>query len=250
MLKINEKNLINGKDIYSFVEVKTRYDIWLKRCIEIADLIENKDYFCAIKQKLTAGRPETIYKFTLESAKEICIVSATSKAKELRRWLIQMSESFDKGKSFTATQIESLIDLSKCMTLISIQKDAEKKHFNLHNNKYDWYEYRAAILGYSTKDIIKAMQNVNKKHHETRTSLIQLDSNELIRAGVIDLMICLGKSIEYATNIGNICKSMAQKMELGNHIWDDTSENPLKINQRQINKTKEIYKNLNLKAIQ
>jgi hypothetical protein len=71
------------------------------------------------------------------------------------------------------------------------------------------------------------MRQVNKKHHSIRKSLIQLDSNELIRTGVIDFMMCMGKTREYAINVGNLCKSIAEKTKLGNIIWDDTKENPL-----------------------
>jgi len=44
------------------------------------------------------------------------------------------------------------------------------------------------------------MRKVNKKHKSIKKSLIQLDSNELIRTGVIDFFMALGKNKEYATN--------------------------------------------------
>ena len=34
MVKINENNKINATDLYLFVEVKTEYYHWIKRCID------------------------------------------------------------------------------------------------------------------------------------------------------------------------------------------------------------------------
>ena len=161
-------------------------------------------------------------------------MSGGKNANALRKMLINLYNQHDTGLAFTAQQIESLMDLSKAMTLVSIQKEVQQKHFNVYNNKFTWYGYRAALLGYKTKDVIEAMQKVNKKHRTMKASLVQLDANELIRTGVIDFMVAMGKTTEYATNVGNLCKSMAEKMKLGNIIWDDTKENPLKINQHEI----------------
>ena len=183
----------------------------------------------------------TIYRLTVNFSKELCMIARTQKAKELRQFLINLHTQHQTGYSFTTPQIEGLIDLSRAITLISIQKDVEKKHFDIYNDKYTWYDYRAKLLGYSTKNVIEAMQKVNKKHHSLRTSLIQLDANELIRVGVIDFMMALGKSPEYATNVGNLCKSISSKAKFGNIIWDDTIENPLKLNQGEINERKESF---------
>jgi phage anti-repressor protein len=238
MINLNENNKILGDDLHSILESKLKdYSIWVKRKIQDADLISGKD-FSTILSESSGGRPKTNYYFTIDAAKEICLLEKNKKGKELRRWLIGLSNQHESGLAFTAPQIEALIDLSKAMTLVSIQKEVEKKHFNIYNDKFTWYQHRAELLGYETKDVIKAMQNVNKKHTSTRASLMILDSNELIRIGVIDFMFAMGKSIEYSTNAGNLCKSIASKMKLGNIIWDDTAENPLKLNQSEISDRK------------
>jgi hypothetical protein len=162
-------------------------------------------------------------------------MSGGKNAKEVRDRLINLYKQHDTGLAFTAPQIEALMDLSKAITLVSIQKQVERKHFNIYNNPQSWYEYRAALLGYSKDTLMEAMCQVNKKYHSIRSSLIQLDSNELIRTGVIDIMKCLGKTDEYAINVGNLCKSISEKAKFGNIIWDDTKENPLKLNQGEIN---------------
>lgn len=241
MLEINE-GLIKGEEIHRVIESKTQnYSLWIRRAIDYADLKEDKDFFTKLL-KSTGGRPKTELLFTVEAAKEICLLERNEKGKQIRRWLILLGNQHESGLSFTSEQILSLIELSKSMTLVSIQKEVEKKHFALYNDKYTWYKYRAELLGYSTDTLIKAMQEVNKKYKSIRKSLIQLDSCELIRTGVIDFMIALGKTKEYAINTGNLCKKMAEKMELGNQIWNDESPNPLKLNMSSIIEKKESFR--------
>ena len=242
MLRINDDNKVDAREIYDFIGVKSRFNDWFKNSIDFIDAKEGKDFYQR-NSKSTGGRPTIEYDITIGCAKELCLTQRTAKSKELRLWLISLSAQHDVGLAFTAQQIEALMDLSRAMTLVSIQKEVENKHFAVYNDKYTWYKYRANLLGYSTKDVMDAMQKVNKKHRSIRTSLVQLDANELIRTGVVDFMGAIGKTNEYAINVGNLCKSMAVKMKLGNIIWDDTKENPLKINKSETSELKKNYNN-------
>jgi phage anti-repressor protein len=245
MLNIDENNKVDAREIYDFIGVKSRFNDWFKNSIDFIGAIDGKDFYQK-NSKSTGGRPTIEYDVTIDCAKELCLTQRTTRSKELRLWLISLSNKHDVGLAFTVQQIEALMDLSRAMTLISIQKEVEKKHFAIYNDKYTWYQYRAALLGYSTNDVIAAMRRVNKNHHSIRTSLVQLDANELIRIGVIDFMVAMGKTNEYATNVGNLCKSMAVKMKLGNIIWDDTKDNPLGINQSDITERQNNYNNIKM----
>ena len=189
----------------------------------------------------TGGRPSIEYLLNRDSALAIIMMSGGPLAKELRKKVIELYKAHDTGLAFTTPQIEALMDLSKAVTLISIQKEVEKKHFNIYNNPATWYEYRAGLLGYSKDSLIEAMCQVNKKYHSMRSALVQLDSNELIRTGVIDIMKALGKTDEYSRNVGDLCKSLSEKANFGNIIWDDTKENPLGLNQTEVIERKKIY---------
>jgi phage anti-repressor protein len=242
MININKNGMVDARQLHSAVEVKTRFAMWFERGIEAIDLKQEKDFF-PILGTSTGGRIAKDYDLTKEAAIEMCLISFTQKGKDIRKYLIGLHNQHDAGLAFTTAQIESLMDLSKALTLVSIQKEVESKHFEVYNNKYSWYQHRADILGYSAETVMNAMKDVNKKHRTIRESLMQLDANELIRAGAIDFMLAIGKSQEYAVNVGDLCKTMASKMDLGIFIWDDTKSNPLKINEREILKRKQNYEN-------
>lgn len=240
LIKSEKGYVLSAKDLHKELGMKKTFSTWIKTSIERAYLEIGTD-FTPHREESTGGRPSTDYLLTKDSAIQIIIMSGGQFAKKLRDKVVELYNQHDTGLAFTSSQIEALMDLSKAMTLISIQKNVEKKHFAIYNDKYSWHRYRAALLGYDIKDVIKAMQQVNKKHSTMRTSLIKLDAVELIRVGVIDFMKAMGKSDEYATNVGGLCKSMASKMELGNIIWDDTIDNPLKINQAEVTERQTLY---------
>lgn len=240
LIKSEKGYVLSAKELHKELGIRKHFASWIKQSIERAFLEDGTD-FISEKGKSTGGRPSIDYLLTKDSAIQIIIMSGGQFAKKLRDKVVELYNQHDTGLAFTSSQIEALMDLSKAMTLVSIQKNVEKRHFAIYNDKYTWHKYRAALLGYDTKDVIKAMQQVNKKHHTMRASLIKLDAVELIRVGVVDFMKAMGKSDEYATNVGGLCKSMASKMELGNIIWDDTIDNPLKLNQAEITERQSLY---------
>lgn len=243
----NGNKYASAKDLHTYLGIKERFSTWIKLSIKNTETKEDKD-FIVYKQQSTGGRPLLDYLLTKNAALKVVLQSRVKKSMELADILIEIWEQKQKGESFEIKEIHALIDLSKSMTLVSIQQKVEKKHFAIYNDKYTWYAYRAEILGYSTTDLIEAMRKVNKKHKSIRKSLVKLDANELIRTGIIDFFMALGKNKGYAVNAGNLCKKFASEMHLGNQIWDDTKENPLGINQNSVDNRKELFDN-NQKAI-
>jgi phage anti-repressor protein len=244
IIKKENQNLISAKDLYLELGIKRPYSLWIKESIQRADLVDSKDFISFMKES-TGGRPSMDYLLVRDAALTVIMMSGGKNASSLRKTVIELYNQHDTGLAFTSFQIEVLMDLSKSMTLVSIQKEVQTKHFDLYNNNNNWWEYRAGILGYSKESLIEAMKLINKKHKSIRESLIKLDGNELIRTGVIDLMIALGKTEEYAINVGNLCKSMASKMELANIIWDDTKPNPLGLNSKEVEERKNLFNKSN-----
>jgi very-short-patch-repair endonuclease len=84
MLKISANNMVSGLEIHKAIESKNkRFDIWVKRVIEYADLEPNKD-FCTVILPSTGGRPFTDYEFTIESSMLICAMNFNKNSKALK----------------------------------------------------------------------------------------------------------------------------------------------------------------------
>jgi len=248
LIKKDNHHFVSARDLHENLGMKRQFTNWMSENIQRAMLEEGKD-FNKIMLKSTGGRPPIDYHLTQESALTIIVMSGGVNAKRMRDEVIRLYKMHDTGLAFSSDQICALIDISKAMTLVSIQKEVERKHFDIYNDKYTWYQYRANLLGYNTDDVISAMQLINKKHKSIRTSLIRLDANELVRVGVIDFFRTMGKTEEYSVNVGNLCKGIAGKMELGNIIWDDTIANPLKLNGHEVEARKQLFSKHNKSLI-
>jgi len=231
MIKINSDNKINGKDIYYYAEVKTRYDIWLKRCIENADL-QNSEDFCTNLVKSTGGRPSTEYYFTIDAAKEICIISATKKAKELRRWLISESKKRENLEYITPKEAALAYEYINFFKYIENQKRAfilHKESFLKENpiSKYVYAEfakYRANVVGWDKEQVDNAISEYLKTHAgHNFTKLMKLsmsdklsiiDVNEAIRVSILDLLFSKGTHPEIAHKFANMVKNVSKEMEV------------------------------------
>lgn len=244
LIKDDGRYFISSKELHAELGIRRDYSNWIKNSIQRAELEKDKD-FTPKKVKSTGGRSGIDYLLTEDASIAVTMMSGGARAGQFRKLLINLFNKHKTGLAYTQEQLLALMDLSKAITLVSIQKEVERRHFNIYNDKYTWYQYRAGLLGYSTEDVIEAMKKVNKQHHSIRTSLVKLDANELIRVGVIDFMKVLGKTDEFAKNIGDTCKEIAKRMKLGNIIWDDIKENPLKINKSEINERLDAFDNAN-----
>lgn len=242
MIQVNKNNTVDARLLYEIIGVKTRFNDWINNCIDFCDFKEGKDFYYFLS-KSTGGRPAKQYQLTLDSAKECCIIAGTKKAKELRKWLISLSNKYEVGELYTTQQINFLLELVPVMGLFSVQNHAKNMHYKYHNNKYDWWEYRANILGFGTLQLKNEIEKLNRKYKSQRQALMHIDKFELIRVGIIDLFVSLGKSPEYASNVADLCKNMAVKMNVD--ILDDSiHKNTIKFPKKH-NKTleKEIKEN-------
>jgi len=226
MIKINENNQVNAKDIYAFVEVKTKFSDWIKRCINYADLQKDKDFFAVLSES-TGGRPATEYYFTLAAAKEVCIVSQTDKAKELRRWLIGLSEQRENADLLTHEEVIYLTKLKEFFKYVDNQTTVEKKHLKTFVNENkdkrnpfaDFHNYRNRILEIEPDKINNAIKEYCLKQQKAlpqgknkRELMNILDNHLTLRNAVWDFLNIKGQI--NALKLAGLVKKMADTENL------------------------------------
>jgi phage anti-repressor protein len=257
MIKLNENDKCNARDIYNYVEVKTRFHVWIQRCIDYADLKEGKDFITELV-KSNGGRPSKEYYFTINSAKEICIVSATHKAKELRRWLIELSNKRDSLDLITIKEAAFAVKVINCLKYIDNQKEAYalhqksfiQKNTDILNPKYIYSEfakYRTSIVGYSKQQIDEAIESYLMNHagydrrkvkaSNMQTKLSILDIGEAIRVAVLDILYSNETDKNLASKFSELCKKMAAEMKVE---ANKTNQNNLFRNSENIESVKSL----------
>lgn len=90
MITIKENNMVDAREIYNYIEVKSRFNGWVTESLEFIGAKEGND-FCRKNGKSTGGRPSIEYDVTVDCAKELCLTQRSEKSKQLRLWLISLS---------------------------------------------------------------------------------------------------------------------------------------------------------------
>lgn len=91
LIKIREENgqqLVSGRELHVFLEVKSKYADWIKNRIRKYEFLEGNDFFTLSKILENGGR-EFDHALTIEMAKELSMVENNDKGKEARKYFIK-----------------------------------------------------------------------------------------------------------------------------------------------------------------
>lgn len=97
-----ELNSVNAKEIHDYLQVKTRFDMWIGRAISKYDFKENIDFYSFLSK--TSGRPEKEYIVTMDMAKELAMLENNPKGKETRKYFINCEKELQKSSPYAALQ--------------------------------------------------------------------------------------------------------------------------------------------------
>ncbi len=165
------------------------------------------------------------YYLSVDLAKQIVL---RCKSKFKQKYALQLAEQSEEGliHGLSAEQFKHLVEVTRAMTLVSCQEEFERRHLRTYKERNDnsaanWWKYRATVMGYTTDELREKLRRrgVTNLGGSQRQLLAQIDPLELIRAGVVDLFMAIGKSQQYACRMGELAKSLAQTMEL--QVIDD-----------------------------
>ena len=185
--------------------------------------------------KSTGGRPSVDYEFTLDAAKEICLLERNEKGKQIRKWLIEISKQRDNLELVTVKEAAFAFKVVNCLRYIENQKEAYSIHKNSFveenndkiNPKYIYAEfakYRAKITGWDKERTDKAINEYLNEHsgynrtkllkNDMPTKLSVMDIGEAIRVAVLDILYSKNEDSTLAENFSILCKNLAKEMEI------------------------------------
>lgn len=79
---------VMGRDLHSFLEVKTPYSMWIARLIGKYGFIAGQDFLTKMLES-SGGRPSEEHILTLDMAKEVSMVQNNDKGRQARRYFIE-----------------------------------------------------------------------------------------------------------------------------------------------------------------
>ena len=209
MLEISIDGYIKGEEIHQVIQSKNKnYSDWVRKRIIDADLFKGRD-FLVKNLKSTGGRPKQQIEFTIDAAKEICLLERNEQGKKIRRWLIELSKQYESGQLFTIEQFKYVVQLVKVFSYYEYRKLARDK--NTEN-----YIENAILLRPETKDYKKQLY---KEFNIWRNDMLNLDKSELQRQ-LIDYCIFNRKRIPNKFTQEQVLMIIDEYLVIKNAVWD------------------------------
>lgn len=224
---------------------------WIKEVYEFGDAIRRpkamKDYALRPRKNNPVLKD---YYISVELAKLITLQSKSKVKFKYAKWLQSVEDKQEKDTLLTKDQVLAVVEITKAMGLISCQESSERQHLKTYeernnNSAANWWRHRAQVMGYSTQNLRDKMKRTGKsaKEKSQRSMLMQLDKYEMVRTGVIDLFMAMGKTEHYAKYLGDLAKVFAKELKV--EVFDDRDVLPAlapAVNPAIINEVKDLKK--------
>lgn len=102
----NGEQLVSGRELHEFLEVKDNYTDWFKRMTTYG-FDENVDFIgLSEKSDKLGGRPRVDHAMTLDMAKEISMIQRTEKGKQARLYFIEVEKQYKLDTSSLSPELQ------------------------------------------------------------------------------------------------------------------------------------------------
>lgn len=121
----NQEPVVSGRDLHKALEIKTKYNDWLKRMIDYG-FEENQDFLAIAQKRVTAQGNQTEYidhVLKLDMAKEIAMLQRNEKSKQVRKYFIQVEKDFNSPEKIMA---RALLMADKKVHRLEAQIEADR----------------------------------------------------------------------------------------------------------------------------
>jgi phage anti-repressor protein len=120
------EKVVYGTELHEVLDVKSRFNDWVKNRLEDCEAVENTD-FQTFTKNLVKGRPSVDYIIKLNTAKEMAMLERNTKGKQVRRYFIEVEERYKSvlEHGINSKDVESFIRY--------LEKDGRTVKFPLNN---------------------------------------------------------------------------------------------------------------------
>ena len=169
-LNENQEPIISGRELHQVLEVKSRYNDWLKRMLEYG-FTENIDYVTLTQKKVTAQGNENTYidhAIKLDMAKEIAMIQRNEKGKQVRQYFIEVEKEYNSPEKIMARALIFANKQVETLTLVNKQQEQIINELQPKATYYDLILQCKDLLSITqiAKDYGMSGTQLNKKLNE------------------------------------------------------------------------------------
>lgn len=175
-LNENQEPIVNGRELYYALDIKTPYTQWFERMKEYG-FSENID-FTSLSQnceKPQGGRPEINHAIKLDMAKEIAMIQRNENGKKVRQYFIQVEKDFNSPEKIMARALKFA---EQRLNVLQLENTQQKQIIGELKPKADYLDkilQSKALVTITAiaKDYGMSAKELNKKLHNLKIQFKQ-----------------------------------------------------------------------------
>ncbi len=175
-LNENQEPIVNGRELYHVLDIKTPYTQWFERMKEYG-FSENID-FTSLSQnceKPQGGRPEINHAIKLDMAKEIAMIQRNENGKKVRQYFIQVEKDFNSPEKIMARALKFA---EQRLNVLQLENTQQKQIIGELKPKADYLDkilQSKALVTITAiaKDYGMSAKELNKKLHNLKIQFKQ-----------------------------------------------------------------------------
>lgn len=131
------EKVVYGTELHQVLEVKSRYNDWVRNRLNDCEALENEDYTSVTKNLVSGGQSKE-YIIKLDTAKEMAMLERNEKGKQVRRYFIQVEKKYrESTMEGLSTELRAVIVVDKRVTKIEHRIDKLEYDIPLYGSEAD-----------------------------------------------------------------------------------------------------------------
>ena len=197
----NDRPLVSARELYEFLELKSRYNDWFDRMCEYG-FSENIDFYSE-KSKSSGGRPAINHQLSIEMAKEICMLQRNEKGKQARQYFIQLEKAWNspemvmkRALDFANKRAEELLAANAQLAVNNQIMQPKADYFDelVDRNLLTNFRETAAQLGIKQNQFIRFLLEKKYVYRDKKGKLMPYaDKNN----GLFEIKECYNEKTEW-----------------------------------------------------
>ena len=168
LIKVTEKDgkrLVSARELYEFLEVKSKYSDWIKNRIKKYDFEKNQD-FVTVSKILENGGKEYDHAITIDMAKELSMVENNEKGRQARKYFIECEKALKENvQTLNTSELSPELQMFNQMFKAIANQEIEQKKI-----KADIEDNKKQLQG--IRDIVALTPNAWRKDTSSLISKI------------------------------------------------------------------------------
>lgn len=181
----NGKQLVSGRELHEFLEVKSRFNDWINGRIKKYGFVENSDFSCLTKNLVTQTKDgkegkavEKEFILTMDMAKELSMVENNEKGRQARKYFMDCEKKLKEVANSQQTLPQDYLSALKALVASEEEKALMKPKVEYYENvlKPDTYVKFVTSTAIA-KDLNMSARKLNSKLNELKLIYKGKDKN-------------------------------------------------------------------------